>query len=62
MIITTSETVAGYRITKHLGTVISNTIHAKHIGKGIIAGLRVIVGGEIKEYTSMLAEAREQAL
>ncbi|NIA18728.1 MAG: heavy metal-binding domain-containing protein [Simkaniaceae bacterium] len=62
MIIATSDHIAGYTITAHLGTVIGNTIRAKHIGKDIMAGLRTIVGGEVKEYTSMLAEAREQAL
>ncbi|NQV38614.1 MAG: YbjQ family protein [Candidatus Marinimicrobia bacterium] len=62
MIIATSETIAGYTITEHIGTVVGNTIRAKHIGRDIMAGFRVIVGGEIKEYTSMLAEAREQAL
>ncbi len=62
MIITTSENIAGYKVTEHIGTVIGNTIRAKHIGRDIMAGLRTIVGGEIKEYTSMLAEAREQAL
>ncbi|MEO2160446.1 MAG: YbjQ family protein, partial [bacterium] len=43
-------------------TVIGNTIRARHIGKDIMAGLRTIVGGEIKEYTGMLAESREQSL
>jgi len=42
--------------------VIGNTIRARHIGKDIMAGLRTIVGGEIKEYTGMLAESREQSL
>ncbi len=62
MIITTTETIAGHSIIESLGTVIGNTIRAKHLGKDIVAGLRVLVGGEIKEYTSMMAEAREQAL
>ena len=62
MIVATTETLAGYVITKNLGTVIGNTIRARHIGKDIMAGLRTIVGGEIKEYTGMLAESREQSL
>ncbi|MEA1882554.1 MAG: YbjQ family protein [Candidatus Marinimicrobia bacterium] len=62
MIISTTETVAGYVITEHLGTVIGNTIRARHVGKDIMAGLRTIIGGEIKEYTGMLAESREQSL
>ena len=62
MIVATTETIAGYVITKNLGTVIGNTIRARHIGKDIMAGLRTIIGGEIKEYTGMLAESREQSL
>lgn len=62
MIIVNTESVTGYRITKTLGLVRGNTIRAKHLGKDIIAGLRTIVGGEIKEYTEMLTEARNAAL
>ena len=62
MKITTSETVAGETIQEHIGVVYGSTIRAKHVGKDILAGLRTIVGGEVKEYTSMMAEAREQAL
>ena len=47
---------------ENLGTVVGNTIRARHLGKGIMAGFRTIIGGEIKEYTGMLAESREQAL
>ena len=62
MIVVTTETVAGQSITKTLGTVIGNTIRARHLGKDISAGLRSLVGGEITEYTGMMAESREQAL
>ncbi len=62
MIITTSDTIAGKRIIETLGLVKGNTIRAKHLGKDIVAGLRNIVGGELKEYTEMLSEAREEAL
>ena len=62
MIVATTETIAGYEITDNLGTVIGNTIRARHMGKDIMAGLRTIIGGEIKEYTGMLAESREQSL
>ncbi len=62
MIISTTENVAGHVIVENLGTVIGNTIRARHLGKDIIAGFRTIIGGEIKEYTGMLAESREQAL
>tara|TARA_Y100000758_G_scaffold114420_1_gene80124 strand:+ start:1578 stop:1898 length:321 start_codon:yes stop_codon:yes gene_type:complete len=62
MIISTTENVAGHVIVENLGTVIGNTIRARHLGKDIMAGFRTIIGGEIKEYTGMLAESREQAL
>jgi uncharacterized protein YbjQ (UPF0145 family) len=62
MIVTTSEGVAGHRITETLGLVRGNTIRARHIGRDIKALGRNIVGGEISEYTKLLAEAREQAL
>lgn len=62
MLITTQDYLADYEITETLGMVKGNTIRARHVGKDILAGLRMIVGGEITEYTKMLAESREQAL
>lgn len=62
MLITTQDEFDDFKITKTLGLVRGNTIRARHIGKDIMAGLRTIVGGEITEYTKMLAESREQAL
>ena len=62
MIITTQDELADFTITRTLGLVRGNTIRARHLGKDIIAGLRSVVGGEISEYTKMLAESREQAL
>ena len=62
MIITNTEFVTGKEIREILGLVKGNTIQAKSIGKDFKAGLRHIAGGEIKEYTSMLAESREIAL
>jgi len=62
MIITTSDTVPGKRIVKTLGLVRGNTIRARHLGHDLLAALRNIVGGEVVDYTKMLAEAREQAL
>ena len=62
MIVTPGSSIAGHRIVKTLGLVRSNTIRARHIGRDILAGLKNLVGGEIEEYTKMLAEAREQAL
>ena len=62
MIVTTSESIAGHRIVRTLGLVRGNTIRARHLGKDIKAGFRNIVGGEVSEYTKLLAESREQAL
>jgi len=62
MIITNTDFVPRKEISQILGLVRGNTIQAKHMGKDIVAGFRNIVGGEIKEYTSMLSEAREIAL
>jgi uncharacterized protein YbjQ (UPF0145 family) len=62
MLITTQDEFADKEITETLGLVKGNTIRARHVGKDILAGLRNLVGGEIKEYTKMLAESREQAL
>ena len=62
MITTPASSISGYRIVKTLGLVRGNTIRARHLGKDIIAGLKNLVGGEIEEYTKMMAEAREQAL
>ncbi len=62
MIMTNTDFVTGKEIKEILGLVRGNTIQAKSIGKDIKAGFRNIAGGEIKEYTEMLAEAREIAL
>ena len=62
MIITTSAQIEGKTITKTVGLVKGSTIRARHLGKDIMAVFRNIAGGEIREYTKMLAEAREQAI
>jgi uncharacterized protein YbjQ (UPF0145 family) len=62
VIITTSEQVEGKKIVKTIGWVKGNTIRARHVGRDIMAGLRGVVGGEITEYTKMMAESREQAI
>ena len=62
MIIVNTENIPGRTIKSSLGLVRGNTIRARHVGKDIIAGLRAIVGGEIIEYTKLIAEAREQAV
>ena len=62
MIVSTQNQLAGYQIMETLGLVQGSTIRARHIGTDILAGLRNIVGGEVHEYTKMLAESREQSL
>ena len=62
MIVTTTDSIAGKKIVRTLGLVKGNTIRARNIGRDILAGLKNLVGGEIEEYTKLMAEAREQAL
>ena len=62
MIITTSGGVEGRQTTRTIGLVKGSTIRARHLGRDIMASLRGIVGGEITEYTKMMAEAREEAI
>jgi uncharacterized protein YbjQ (UPF0145 family) len=62
MILSSSSEIAGHRVVQTLGLVKGNTIRARHLGKDILAVFKNVVGGEIEEYTKMLAEARDQAL
>lgn len=62
MIITTLEGVPGKEIIEHYGLVQGSTIRAKHVGKDIMAGLKNLVGGELKGYTELLQEARKEAV
>ena len=62
MILVTSDEIPDKKIIKNLGLVRGNTIRARHLGRDIMAMLRGIVGGEVKDYTKMIAESREQAL
>ena len=62
MIIVTTDSVTGKTIKKNLGLVRGNTIRARHLGRDFLAFLRGVVGGEITDYTKMMAESREQAL
>ena len=62
MILATSEFIAHKKIIKTVGLVKGNTIRARHIGRDIGAAIRNLVGGEVSEYTKMLAESREQAV
>ncbi|MDH3733883.1 MAG: YbjQ family protein [Gemmatimonadota bacterium] len=61
MIVVTTDFVPGHKVTESMGIVRGSTIRSKHIGKDFLAGLRTIVGGEIKEYTEMLVEARNES-
>ena len=62
MILVTSSEIKGKRVVKTLGLVRGNTVRARHVGKDIQAMMRNMVGGEIDEYTKMLAESREQCV
>ncbi len=62
MIIVSTETISGREIAETLGLARGSTVRARNIGRDIFAGLKNIVGGEISEYTSLMADAREQAL
>jgi uncharacterized protein YbjQ (UPF0145 family) len=62
MIIVNTETVAGYDIVEVKGMVQGNTVRAKHAGRDIAAGLKNLVGGEIKGYTELLTESRREAM
>ena len=62
MLIASTFDIADKKIVKTLGLVKGNTIRARHVGRDIMAGLRGVVGGELHEYTKLLAESREQAL
>jgi uncharacterized protein YbjQ (UPF0145 family) len=62
MIITTSDSIPGKRIVKVLGLTKGNTVRARNIGRDVVAELRNLVGGEIVEYTKLMAESREQAI
>ena len=61
MLLTTQDQLSGYDIVETFGVVRGNTVRARHVGKDILASFRNIVGGEITEYTKLLAESREQA-
>jgi uncharacterized protein YbjQ (UPF0145 family) len=62
MMLTPAPTVAGHRVARSLGLVYGNTIRARHVGKDILAALKNLVGGEIQEYTKLMAESREQSV
>ncbi len=62
MIITNIEIIPGKTVVKHLGMVQGNTVRAKHVGRDIMAGFKNIFGGELKGYTELLQEAREESV
>ncbi len=62
MIVVTTEGVAGKKILRTLGVVKGNTVRACHLGEDIMAFMKNLVGGELAEYTEVIAQAREQAL
>jgi uncharacterized protein YbjQ (UPF0145 family) len=61
MVVTTTEDVPGRRIVEFYGVVTGSTVRAKHIGRDLMAGLKNLVGGELKGYTELLQEARHEA-
>jgi uncharacterized protein YbjQ (UPF0145 family) len=62
MLLTNLEAVPGRRIIEHLGLVQGSTVRAKHLGKDIVAGIKNVFGGELKAYTELLQESREEAV
>lgn len=62
MIISTTDHIAGYEITETLDIARGSTVRARNLGRDIFAGLKNLVGGEIQEYTQLMADAREQAI
>lgn len=62
MLLSSLEVVPGRRVTKHLGLVQGSTVRAKHVGKDLFASLKNIIGGELKAYTELLQESREEAV
>jgi len=62
MILTNIETVPGKTVVEHYGLVAGNTIRAKHIGRDLMASLKNLVGGELKGYTQLMQESRQQAV
>ncbi len=62
MLLVTSESIAGYEVTQVMGLVHGNSVRAKHVGRDFMAGLKQIVGGELRGYTELLSEARREAI
>lgn len=62
MIVTTTENVAGHRVTESLGQVFGVVVRSRGLGGNIVAGLRSLIGGEIKEYTALVEDTRRHAI
>ena len=62
MFVTTTDTIEGRQVTDVMGLVRGNSVRARHVGRDLLAGLRNLVGGEVQEYTKLLAESREEAI
>jgi len=61
-IVTTADYIPGYKIKKVLGIVSGSVVRARHLGRDFMAALRNLAGGEVKEYTELLAESRDEAI
>lgn len=62
MLLSNTEHIPGHHVNRHLGLVQGSTVRAKHAGRDLMAGLKNIVGGELKGYTELLNESRQEAL
>ncbi|ACY14071.1 YbjQ family protein [Haliangium ochraceum] len=62
MLVATTDELPGYRIVRVLGLVRGNTVRARNVGRDFLAGFKSIIGGEVRTYTQMLAQSREQSL
>jgi len=62
LLLSNTESIPGYSISRHLGLVHGSTVRAKHIGRDMMAGLKNIIGGELKGYTELLNESRQEAI
>lgn len=62
MLISNMEIIPGKKIKQHFGLVQGSTVRAKHVGRDLMAGLKNIFGGELKGYTELLQESREEAV
>ena len=62
LILTNTESVPGHQVSEHLGMVQGSTVRAKHVGRDIMAGLKNIVGGELRGYTELMDDARNEAI